>query len=304
MDDPYRSFTDLITSWTKAQEQAWHLQSKMYEEATATFAKAMDNAEASEVAPDSETGSPFDDIWSQSQETFNKWSQHVEAAIPPGTENEIGAELLCHLMDPGAWLNIGINELNRTIETMAEGTQFAELWGAERRSLRASREWLELRRHSLRYRYVIMSAWIRAFGRFSEELNKAFKESGTPPSDWQGLLETWLDIANKELLKTQRSDEFLGAQRDLLRASIDFRTFQQGLVEEFCEANAIPTRTEVDDLHRRVTELRREMRALKREPAQERAGKGRATKVRKPAVAKARDHRAKPRRGAAKDPVS
>lgn len=304
MDDPYRSFTDLITSWTKAQEQAWHLQSKMYEEATATFAKAMDNAEASEVAPDSETGSPFDDIWSQSQETFNKWSQHVEAAIPPGTENEIGAELLCHLMDPGAWLNIGINELNRTIETMAEGTQFAELWGAERRSLRASREWLELRRHSLRYRYVIMSAWIRAFGRFSEELNKAFKESGTPPSDWQGLLETWLDIANKELLKTQRSDEFLGAQRDLLRASIDFRTFQQGLVEEFCEANAIPTRTEVDDLHRRVTELRREMRALKREPAQERAGKGRATKVRKPAVAKSRDHRAKPRRGAAKDPVS
>ena len=86
----------------------------------------------------------------------------------------------------------------------------------------------------------------------------------------------WVETANEVLLETQRSDAFLKTQRDLLKASTDLRLAQQELAEFYSEMFGYPTRTELDDVHKTVTELRRELRAFKREsraprPAPERA---------------------------------
>ncbi len=284
MNDSKRPFVDMMRSWTKLQEDAWRLQSKMFEDAAGGGLK--EDAQEGEAPKDEgpEGTSPFDELWARSREAFEKWGEYLEAAMPAGAQEGIGAEMLSHLLDPGAWLNICINELNQTIEQLSEGAQFADLWQAERRILSASREWLELRQQSLRYRCVILAAWMRAFERFYETRSAEFAEGGAPPSDWHGLVRAWLEIANDELLRTQRSEEFLRAQRDLLRASIDFRGRQRDFVEEFCETHAIPTRTEVDDLHRTVTELRRAVRALKSELAEARA----AAAPRRPACKPAR----------------
>lgn len=297
MNDSSQPFADLMKSWTKLQEDAWRLQSKLFQDAAAAGAAGEYQQSPQADAGQAEAPSPFDDIWAQSQEAFTKWGEYIAAAMPKGGENGIGAEMLSHLLDPSAWLNIGINELNQTIEHLSEGAQFADIWQAERRVLSATREWLELRQQSLRYRYIIMSAWMRAYDRFYEAHGQDFAEGGVPPMGWHGLVRSWLEIANDELLKTQRSDEFLNAQRDLLRASIDFRGCQQRFVEEFCETHGIPSRTEVDDLHRMVTELRREMRALRRELAQARAAK--PSKPAKKRAAKGAGAKAKSRTGKA-----
>lgn len=269
MNDNSQPFADLMKSWTKLQEDAWRLQSKMMQDAAGAAGEYAETPRTDES--ETETPSPFDEIWAQSQEAFTKWGEYIAAAMPKGSESGIGADMLSHLLDPSAWLNIGINELNQTIEHLSEGAQFADIWQAERRMLSATREWLELRQQSLRYRYIIMSAWMRAYDRFYEAHGQDFAEGGVPPMGWHGLVRSWLEIANDELLKTQRSEEFLAAQRDLLRASIDFRSCQQRFVEDFCETHGIPSRTEVDDLHRMVTELRREMRGLRRELGEARA---------------------------------
>jgi hypothetical protein len=51
----------------------------------------------------------------------------------------------------------------------------------------------------------------------------------------------------------------------MIRAVTELRVAQQELVEHFGKQYGFPTRTELDDVHRTVTELRRELRAMRRE---------------------------------------
>jgi hypothetical protein len=53
-----------------------------------------------------------------------------------------------------------------------------------------------------------------------------------------------------------------------LKASTDFRLAQRELAEYYSEMFGYPTRAELDDVHKTVTELRRELRAMKRERRQ------------------------------------
>jgi len=74
-----------------------------------------------------------------------------------------------------------------------------------------------------------------------------------------------VSTANETLTQTHRTPEFLEAQRRLTRSSTECRLAEREIMEAYCEMHHIPTRTEVDDLSRAVYELRRELRALRRE---------------------------------------
>ena len=73
-----------------------------------------------------------------------------------------------------------------------------------------------------------------------------------------------MDIANQTLVETHRSAEFLTAQRDLLRAGMDFLLAERRLFEQLVEPAGLPTRTEIDEVHRSVWELKRRIRELER----------------------------------------
>jgi hypothetical protein len=89
---------------------------------------------------------------------------------------------------------------------------------------------------------------------------------GTPRSlDAKTALTLWTDTANRQLLETQRSEPFLQTQAALIRATTELRLAQQELVEHFGKQYGFPTRTELDDVHFALTELRRELRAVQRE---------------------------------------
>ena len=62
--------------------------------------------------------------------------------------------------------------------------------------------------------------------------------------------------ANKALLEMHRSEEFLEAQRRMTRSSTEYRLAEREIAEAFCEMHHIPTRTEMDEMQRAVTELR------------------------------------------------
>ena len=83
--------------------------------------------------------------------------------------------------------------------------------------------------------------------------------------DAKAALALWTETANQQLLETQRSEPFLRSQAALIRATTALRLAQQELVEHFGKQYGFPTRTELDDVHRTVTELRRELRVMRRE---------------------------------------
>ena len=104
----------------------------------------------------------------------------------------------------------------------------------------------------------------RAAGAFAKMLNERANE-GKALESWRAVLTLWVETANEVLLETQRSEAFLTTQRDLIKASSELRLAQQELAAFYSEMFGYPTRTELDDVHRTVTELRRELRAFKRE---------------------------------------
>ena len=108
---------------------------------------------------------------------------------------------------------------------------------------------------------VVKSAWARAYETFTKDHALEDLQRG----DTDEALRTWLDLANKELLDTQRSEEFLDAQRQLTVATTKLRARQSAMAEKWSRVYQMPTRTEVDDLTKIVHELRREVRSLKRE---------------------------------------
>jgi hypothetical protein len=148
------------------------------------------------------------------------------------------------------------------LSRMAEGPRFADLWDMERRYARVMHAWSEMRRRNLEHNAVVLQAWMRAGNSFAKRLGE--RGSDQPAPDNKALLAMWTEIANAELLETQRSDPFLAAQSAMIRASTDLKVAQQELVEHAGKQYGFPTRTELDDVHRAVTEMRRELRALRR----------------------------------------
>ena len=116
--------------------------------------------------------------------------------------------------------------------------------------------WTALRRRSLEHNTVMLGAWLQAAGKFADR-----KEA---LSSWREVLALWVDTANSTLLETQRSETYLKSQREILKASTDLRLAQQEMAAFYSEMFGYPTREELDDIHRAMTELRREVRKLQR----------------------------------------
>jgi polyhydroxyalkanoate synthase subunit PhaE len=188
----------------------------------------------------------------------------LATAIPVSTGGDGIAEATFRkIVDPRNWLS-GTGEMDDALGRMTEGPRFADLWEAERRYAGVLRAWLDVRRHSLEHNAVVLQAWLQAGRRFTEQL-AGQTAAGSKSMDTKAALTLWTETANQQLLEAQRSEPFLKSQAATIRASTALSLAQQELVEHFGKQYGFPTRTELDDVHRTVTELRRELRALRRE---------------------------------------
>ena len=96
-------------------------------------------------------------------------------------------------------------------------------------------------------------------------------ETSTP--DWREAFAKWSEISNEELIRNQRTDGFLQAQKELLQAGLQLRSRQDDVAETASVMFGLPTRRDFDDVTRQLTELRREVRALARQ-VRDRKGEG------------------------------
>ena len=172
------------------------------------------------------------------------------------------ADTFLKIVDPHAWL-AGTSELQDVMNHAAEGPRFADLWEIERRHLRVAKAWLDVRRTGLAHNAVVLRAWLQAGEKFAEEF-AGRNSAQAKAADAKAMTALWTETANRALIEAQRSDEFLATQTAAVRATTELNLAQQDLGEFFGKQYGFPTRTELDDVHRSLTELRREVRALKR----------------------------------------
>ncbi|MGI9366570.1 MAG: poly(R)-hydroxyalkanoic acid synthase subunit PhaE [Rhizobiaceae bacterium] len=174
-----------------------------------------------------------------------------------------GKDALHGMLDPSNWLNHAPEQLRKILDSIAQGPQFADLATPQVDAAEAWRESLDYQRAALDFSRILQEAWGRAFQKYSENFTLEDLQSG----EVKEALDAWLKAANDELLETQRTPEFMDAQRRLMRAGVEIKARQRDTAEAWSDSWQMPTRTEVDDLAKIVHELRREVRKLKRELA-------------------------------------
>jgi polyhydroxyalkanoate synthesis regulator phasin len=203
----------------------------------------------------------------------------------PGTgkPGRIAGETLGRFLDPMSLALVGGSQVGETIRRLTEGPRFADLGAIERRMARVMELWLAVQQRARAYEAVVAGAWVEANRRFATEYQERVR-AGTAPTEPKEALKLWLDIANRTLLETHRSEQFLKAQGELLRQGMDFLLAEREMVESLVEPAGLPTRSEIDEVHHSVLDLKRRVRALEKaakvEPAVPQAA---ATPARKPA---------------------
>jgi len=200
--------------------------------------------------------SMVDQMGKQAQELWES-AENLQVLL-----REAGMEhsaLLAQIMSPDAWLRQAGGDMDLGIEKLSEGVSFAGYWDMDKKLSRAQASWVDSRLKSAAYHGVVLKAWVEAFQSFISDLDQWNPSGG---DSMRALLDKWLDHANDVLVEMHKSDEFLTAQREMIRAGMQYRLNEKAVAEDICGLLHIPGRKEVDELHLRVTELRREVRRL------------------------------------------
>ena len=154
------------------------------------------------------------------------------------------------------------NEMSDAIEKMAQGPRLADAWDIDRKMALVFGAWMEMRQKLASYNAVTAGPWAEASKRFLEAMSAATDNGKSSLPNWREAFSKWSEISNEELIRNQRSDAFLSAQRELLLAGLTLRSRQDDVAEAASAMFGVPSRKDFDEVTRQLTELRREVRAL------------------------------------------
>jgi polyhydroxyalkanoate synthase subunit PhaE len=264
--NPFEYMQGLAAMWGRGAEGFAAAQQTMFRDMAERMGKAAEGAPAA-----SPTGMPDAEALMAAQREYSRlWSSALEVSQTVGRVMREGAppdplvtEMLGKIFDPRPWFSSN-DDIDGELRRLAEGPRLADLWQVERRVLNVFNAWTELRRRSLEHNTVMLDAWLKAATAFAKELNQK-AERGEVLESWRAVLALWVETANTVLLETQRSEPYLQSQRNMLNASTELQLAQQEVAEFYSQMFGYPTRAELDDVYKTVTELRREVRALRRD---------------------------------------
>lgn len=194
-------------------------------------------------------------LWQTMAESSNRMVETWSGSMAPF--------MLARLAEKPAGFGDG-NEVSAAIERMAQGPKLADVWDIDRKMALAFGAWIEMRQRLASYNAVAATPWAEASKRFLDAIS-APGTSETAAPDWREAFAKWSEISNEELIRNQRTDSFLQAQKGLLQAGLQLRSRQDDVAEAASAMFGLPSRKDFDDVTRQLTELRREVRALARQ---------------------------------------
>jgi class III poly(R)-hydroxyalkanoic acid synthase PhaE subunit len=123
--------------------------------------------------------------------------------------------------------------------------------------------WINFSKASVDYQLVLVEVWLKAFEELTRELASS-KEKDETIQNWQQFLQVWSSVFDRVFAQTFRSEDALEIQGKFLNSAMTYRLHQQQLMEVFLKMYDLPTRSEVDEIHRSLYELRKEIKSLKK----------------------------------------
>lgn len=127
--------------------------------------------------------------------------------------------------------------------------------------------WINFYKASFDYQLVLLNVWAKAFDELMRELAASEGKSRTI-QNWRQFLQVWSTLFDRVFAETFRSQDTVEIQGKFLNAALTYRLHQQQLMEVFLKMNDLPTRSEIDEVHRSIYQLRKEIKSLKKAVAE------------------------------------
>lgn len=151
----------------------------------------------------------------------------------------------------------------RTFGSLVESPSFGLTREINEKIAKAFDAWLDFRRVSAEYQAVLAGSWGDIFENVIKTLvNRA--QNDQPVTGVRELVRIWTDTADSSLEQVFRTPEYVEIQGRLMDTAMKYRLQEQQVVELVLKTTYVPTRSEVDEAHRNIYELRKEVKALKR----------------------------------------
>ena len=123
--------------------------------------------------------------------------------------------------------------------------------------------WVSWQLAAMEYQGVVGELWEQAFKQFQEDLI-SMAEKGEKIESLRDFVLLWTRGAEQVFTDGFRTERYVLAQGQMLNAAMAYRVHEREIIEVFLNLYDLPTRTELDETHRRLYELRKEVKALKK----------------------------------------
>jgi len=128
-----------------------------------------------------------------------------------------------------------------------------------------SRRWIAYEEAYGEYAAYCAETNRRAVERLREQLIEEF-EQGRGPSSLRELYDAWVACSEDVYAERAGSDEYMLLHGRMVNALMAYKCQASMLIDRWAEALNMPTRAELDALHRQLKDVRRELQTLKSGP--------------------------------------
>ena len=123
--------------------------------------------------------------------------------------------------------------------------------------------WINLSKAGFDYQIVLLDVWLKAFEESTRHLASS-EQKGEILQNWQQFLQVWSSVFDRVFAQTFHSENALEVKGNFLNSAMTYRLNQQQLMEVFLKMYDLPTRSEVNEIHQSIYELRKEVKSLKK----------------------------------------
>ncbi len=123
--------------------------------------------------------------------------------------------------------------------------------------------WANLYRASQNYQFVLADIQVQSFEALMEKL-VTMASNGEMVTDWKDFQRIWTSVADAEFEKAFCKEKNLKIRGQFLNALNLYRIQQQELQEIWMQGMNMPSRGEIDEMHKTIYELRKEVKSLKK----------------------------------------
>lgn len=217
-------------------------------------------------ANDGKENSPFleaiNQSWTSSLGLWSAWANTWQSLLTNRGAPAAKA-MFDQFTNPAQWPG-GFSALLKELEDILALPRFADLPGLDSAAVPSIAPAMELMAVAQQYLLAIGPVWGQICERFQAEVVER-RKAGNPIENAGEAMDLWNNTLDRTLMEFNRSANFAELQQRFLHAAMCQRLEVRKLAEQAASAVDMPTRTEIDDVYRRLHDLTREVHGLRRE---------------------------------------